>query len=328
MNRRTLAFTVLAAVCATVAAVTVAFAVTGRVEPVATDKVASREPRALPARPYVVFRSLDHSRGPANFGEVAFAGENGSRRLAGLQCERIHVAKSGGLCLARARSLTGAYEARILGSDMRVRHTVKLAGVPSRARVSADGRYGSATTFVTGHSYAKPGAFSTQTMLFDMRKGTRIADVETFTVLDGGRRIDAPDVNVWGVSFTPDSDRFYATVATAGRTHLIEASVSARRGRIIRDNVECPSVSPDGKRIAYKKLVGSKVPVWRFHVLDLATGVETPLAEPKPVDDQIEWLDDNTVMYHSTEEIWTLPADGSGAPRRYLAHADSPAVVR
>jgi hypothetical protein len=68
--------------------------------------------------------------------------------------------------------------------------------------------------------------------------------------------------------------------------------------------------------------------VWRFHVLDLATGKETPLAEVRPVDDQLEWLDDKTLMYSSGEEIWTVSADGTGAPRRFLAQADSPAVVR
>ena len=46
------------------------------------------------------------------------------------------------------------------------------------------------------------------------------------------------------------------------------------------------------------------------------------------VDDQLEWLDDRNLLYHAGDDIWTVPADGSGTPRRYLAHADSPAVVR
>jgi hypothetical protein len=28
------------------------------------------------------------------------------------------------------------------------------------------------------------------------------------------------------------------------------------------------------------------------------------------------------------DDIWTVPADGSGAPRVFVKHADSPAVVR
>ena len=78
----------------------------------------------------------------------------------------------------------------------------------------------------------------------------------------------------------------------------------------------------------YKKLIGATAKVWRFHVLDLSSGKETPLAETRSVDDQLEWLDDAHVLYRAGDAIWVVPADGSGAPRRYLANADSPAVVR
>ena len=63
-------------------------------------------------------------------------------------------------------------------------------------------------------------------------------------------------------------------------------------------------------------------------MLDLASGADVALAETRSVDDQLEWLDDRNLLYHAGDDIWTVPADGSGAPRRYLAHADSPAVVR
>ena len=96
---------------------------------------------------------------------------------------------------------------------------------------------------------------------------------------------------------------------------------------MIHENVECPSLSPDGTRIGFKKLVGSPA-LWRFHVLDLRTGRETALAEVHPVDDQLEWLDNKTLLYGSNEGVWAVPADGSGAPRQYLAEADSPSVVR
>lgn len=329
MDRRTLAFVALLAACTAVAAVTVALAVSGSPKPVAVEQSAPATRSAFPPRPYVVYRALDRSRGAASFGVLAVREANGSPRLLGLQCERVYAVARAGICLARKQSLTGSYEARILGPDLRVRTSIKLSGVPSRARVSADGRYGASTTFVSGHSYAKPGAFSTQTTLFDMRRGKRITDLERFKFeTRDGSRIDAPDVNLWGVTFARDSDRFYATLATGGRTHLIEGSMRDRSGRVIHDNVECPSLSPDGTRIGYKKLVGKDPAVWRFHVLDLATGRETPLAEERPIDDQLEWLDDDNLLYRSGEQVWTVPADGSGTPRRYLAQADSPAVVR
>ena len=68
--------------------------------------------------------------------------------------------------------------------------------------------------------------------------------------------------------------------------------------------------------------------LWRFTVLDLATGKETPLAETRSLDDQIEWLDDHNMLYRNTDSTWTVPADGSGRPRAWLRSADSVVVVR
>ena len=146
----------------------------------------------------------------------------------------------------------------MLGPDGRVRHKVGLDGVPSRTRVSADGRYGATTTFVTGDSYAKPGEFSTRTLIIDMRRGESIADLETFTVSRDGSRRAMPPTCSSGAS----RSRATATASTrrwrpAGKTYLIAGQVSTRTARVIHDNVECPSLSPDGTRIGYKKLVGS-----------------------------------------------------------------------
>ena len=138
----------------------------------------------------------------------------------------------------------------------------------------------------------------------------------------------AVDVNFWGVTFARDSDRFYATLATGGTTYLIRGSVSQRLARVIHENVECPSLSPDGTRIAFKKRTGSKGTPWRLTVLDLATMRETPLSEQRSVDDQAEWLDDERVLYAVDGSVWAARADGTGTPRRYIAGADSPASVR
>ena len=77
--------------------------------------------------------------------------------------------------------------------------------------------------------------------------------------------------------------------------------------------------------------------LWQIHVLDLASGVETAVAEARSVDDQVEWLDDATIVYalpndtvkaQRSTDVWAVPADGSGAPHLLLANAESPAVVR
>lgn len=280
-------------------------------------------------RPALVFRNLDRRR-PETFGQIAVAGvpPNEPRTLVPLRCERVYIDAGRGICLARGSGFAAGYRARIFGPDLRVRSEVPVEGVPSRVRVSPDGRYGSTTLFVNGHSYAELGGFSTTTTLIDLTSGRRIAELEEFTVTRDGRRITAPDVNYWGVTFSRDSDRFYATLATGGRIHLVEGSVSRRRMRAIHDEVECPSLSPDESRIAYKKRVGPGGKRWRIHVLELATMRETALAEARNVDDQVEWLDDATLLYGLEEQIWSVAADGSGGPRRYAAHGDSPTVVR
>jgi hypothetical protein len=114
---------------------------------------------------------------------------------------------------------------------------------------------------------------------------------------------------------------------------LVKGDVAARRVVVGRENVECPSLSPDGTRIGYKKRMnpGGAVPKWRFHVLNLATGQDTPLAETRSVDDQLEWLDDKTLLYGSQESsnaVMAVRADGTGEPRRFLSQARSPTVLR
>jgi len=280
-------------------------------------------------QPRLVFRSLDRDD-PQTYGQIAIAklGANAARTLLPLKCERVYFGAGSGICLTRGTAFASGYRARVFGADLRTRGEVKVDGIPSRARVSPDGRLGAVTVFVTGHSYADNGGFSTTTTLIDLRRARRIAQLESFTVTRGGKRITAPDVNFWGVTFARDHDRFYATLATGGEFYLVEGSVSERTMRTIHTGVECPSLSPDETRVAYKKRVGAGAKSWRLFVLDLKTMRETPLAETRSVDDQVEWLDDHHVLYGLEEQIWTVPADGGGEPAEYTPSGDSPTVVR
>jgi hypothetical protein len=63
-------------------------------------------------------------------------------------------------------------------------------------------------------------------------------------------------------------------------------------------------------------------------VLDLETKREVALAETRSVDDQVEWLDDDRILYGLIQDVWVVRADGSGVPRIYIPNALSPAVVR
>jgi hypothetical protein len=328
--RRRTAFAVLLAV--SVAGIVVAVAVGVHQGDLGTSAAAHTGALAAAEAKHervVLFR--DTAKGTkTGAGELALAPVSapGRRTLLGMRCDRAYFAGGRGLCITRGSGFAAGYKAEVFDSHLNVLHSVGLTGIPSRARVSADGRYGSTTFFQTGHSYASSGAFSTATTLIDMRTGHEIANLEDFTTADGSKVITAVDVNYWGVTFAPgDSDRFYATLATGGKTYLIEGSVKDRQAHVLRSNVECPSLSPDGTRIAFKKRTGSQTRPWHLTVLDLATMRETSLSEPRSVDDQAAWLDDQHVLYNVDGPVWEARADGTGRPQRYLATAESPAAV-
>jgi hypothetical protein len=329
---RLIAFGVLFAGCVLTIAVVIAGALraqdeTGQVSEAARSALAGAEQAR---RPVLLYRSLASGR-PERAGQLAVAPLEpapGAATLEPLRCDRSYYAAGSGICLDRGSGFAAGYRARVFDARFHVRASVAVEGIPSRARVSPDGRYGSVTLFVAGHSYVQAGGFSTQTTLIDLRRGAKLADLEEFAVMHGRRRVTAVDANFWGVTFARDSDRFYATMATGGRTYLIAGSVARRTARVLRENVECPSLSPDGTRIAYKKRTASDDVPWRLHVLELATLRDTALAETRSVDDQAEWLDDDSVLYGADGAVWEVPADGSGAPRRLVERADSPAVLR
>lgn len=279
--------------------------------------------------PTVLFRNEVAGDNWAKVALVPINAPAGSRAIVPLRCRRLHYSGGHGLCLAEEPGFGMSYEVHVFGSDFKVSHKLALSGLPSRARVSPDGRYGATTVFVAGHSYAGDD-FSTETTILDLATGKKLETLEEFTVLRDGQPFKAVDFNFWGVTFAPDANRFYATLQTRGQRYLVEGDVAARRMRVLRSNVECPSLSPDGTRLAFKKRIGGGGgPVtWRFHVLDLRTMTETPLAEDRSIDDQIEWLDDRFVLYGVLADLWIVPADGSGEPRRYVSRAVSPAVIR
>jgi hypothetical protein len=328
--RKGVAFAAIAAASVAVAVGSVAWAVKSppdesHVTAQATIPSAAT-PATTPTDAFVVFQHLGEPGSNTGTTALAVRGAARGRATVGRSCERSHFAKNLGLCLIPAEAgLTFQYDAMIVDRRLRVRDQLTLAGIITRTRVSADARYGAATGFVTGHSYAQRG-FSTATFLIDLETGVSIGNLEKFTVIRDGKRIESPDFNFWGVTFRhDDSNRFYATLATRGRSYLVEGSIAERRVRIIHDRVECPSLSPDDRRIAFKRAV--RRGIWQLTVLDLATMRETRLAETRSVDDQVEWLDNRRILYGLNRSIWTVPADGSGRPVLYLQDAASPAVI-
>lgn len=279
---------------------------------------------AVLARSDVMVRAVEPSNQQLN-GRVFVVDHGKVKQLPGdLSCERVYFAAGRGICMGVAPSGVD-YTAEVFNSKMQVLNTIPLSGLPSRARVSADGRYGAMTVFVSGDSYLESStAFSTRTYVVDMASGKGIDQLEQFSVSKDGEPFDAVDFNFWGITFDPNnSDRFYATLGSGEHHYLVEGSIEGREVKVLRDGVECPSLSPDGKQIAYKSRIG-KSNRWHLRVLDVATLKDHAVAETRSIDDQAEWLDDDTLAYSDGANVYTVPADGSGEAGLLVRDATSP----
>jgi hypothetical protein len=280
---------------------------------------------AVLARSELMVRAVDPSNPRLN-GSVFVVDHGKVERPKGeeLSCERVYFAAGRGLCMGVAPSGVD-YQAKVFESDLKTIGSIPLSGLPSRARVSSDGRYGAMTVFVSGDAYLESStAFSTRTYVVDMASGKTIGQLEQFDVSKDGKPLDAVDFNFWGMAFDPeDSDRFYATLGTGDHHYLVEGSISGREVRVLRDGVECPSLSPDGSQIAYKSRIEGETR-WRLRVLELATLADHAVAEDRSIDDQAEWLDDETLAYSDGKNVYTVAADGGGEPGLLVRDATSP----
>jgi hypothetical protein len=276
---------------------------------------------------------LFRSTAAGSYGRVATvprAHASGPRTVSGLSCDRVYAAAGAALCL-RPDGPLATYQLAVLDEHLAVKDTYPLVGVPNRARVSPSGHVLTWTVFVTGDSY-NGGKFSTRVGMLDTATGETVDTLETYAATRNGRPYRSVDLNFWGVTYV-DDQHFYATMSTAGQRYLVYGDIAAQTVRTIAENVECPSLSPDQKRIAFKEAVGGNPEKgWRLTVLDLATLRRTPLAETHSVDDQAAWYDNNTLMYAirrgpKASDVWSTPADGSGAPHLLIPDAESPAAL-
>jgi hypothetical protein len=287
---------------------------------------------SVTSRPHLVFL---HSPGGDTYRQVAVVpldAVDGQRYLTPLMCQRVYMSATEGLCMGNGQN------ANTFNAQFQMGPAFQQPGPATRARIAPNGNLGAMTWFVTGHSYAD-ASYSTQTLLVDPKSGATVSDLEQYNITKDGAPFRAVDFNFWGVTFTPDASHFYATLASGGLTYLIRGDIASRTAEVLRGNVECPSLSPDGTRLVFKKRVDPESPrEWRLAILDLATMQDSPLpGENHSVDDQVEWLDANHILYALQDEgppatiaqdIWVATLDGSEAPRKLLKGAMSPAVVR
>jgi hypothetical protein len=290
------------------------------------------ELQAIQKEPHLLFVEMEESYG----NEVKLQGLaplSPQRVPTPLTCERIYYAAGNGICLMQdAASLDHQVLVMLFGSDLKPHHQFTTEGILSRARVSPDGKYAAFTVFIGGHSYADSD-LSTATFLLDTATGANLGNLEEFETWKDGRLYQAPEFNFWGVTFAQDSNQFYATLQDLNKIYLVQGDVAARKLTVLHENVECPSLSPDGTRIAFKKRTPSVF--GQLTVLDLATMQEIQLAETYGIDDQVEWLNNEHILYHKLDydppklvSVFVLPADGTGKPEVFIPNALSPVVVR
>ncbi|MHC3472522.1 TolB family protein [Streptomyces sp. 7R007] len=281
----------------------------------------------------MVFRNMAWGPHRDELTTVPASDPSGPRTASGVKCLRFHAASGTGVCLQAVHgAVSDTYRALILDARLKEKARYDVPGIPSRARVSPTGHYAAWTAFVGGDSYAGTD-FSTRAAIVDVRTGKLTPSLEAYRIVKDGHVYHAADVNFWGVTFASDDRTFYATLATRGRTYLVRGDLRARTVTTLHTNVECPSLSPDGTRIAYKKRVQGlpKDAPWHLYVLNLRTMSETPLAEPRSVDDQAVWKNDTTLVYALPgdygADLYTIPADGTGRARLVSGAAVSEAFV-
>ena len=263
---------------------------------------------------------------------VGWIDNDGVRHTTGLECTRLDLNEAGGICLASDGGLGGSARGFILDAALVPQNSFGL-NRPSRAAVSPDGAVVVWTGFTLGHSYLAEGEFATITQLISVERSLG-ANLETdFLTIDDGVRIENPDRNYWGVTFV-DSDHFYATMGTEGTTSIVEGRISNSTIEVRYENASCPEVSPDGSTIVAKELRGDR---FQLVAIDVASGERRDLGETMMVDDQVEFLDDDTILYAKINEaegtaaqpvfdIWALDLAPGSTPRMVVPFADSPAA--
>lgn len=287
----------------------------------------------IPLSKSVVFRDTSSTDSYGKVAWVPLADPAGERTTTGLSCDRVY--RTGGMlsCLSAQRGMNTSYNSLVYAVGGQLLAQRPLPGEPSRTRVSATGMVG-VTAFITGESYKFVG-FSTQTTIA-APGGTDYGNLQDFDIFIGDEKLTATDRNVWGVSFAKDAETFYATAASGQQTWLMKGSLREKTMRAVLENAECPSLSPDGKLIAYKKRrTDSEVIHWDIAVYDPAKKTEKLYPLEAGFDDQLEWLDADTVLFGQPRadapgdaDVYSFDLVPGAVPRMFIEHAFSPSIQR
>lgn len=266
------------------------------------------------------------------YGLVGYIDPQGERHITELECSRLDLNESAGLCLSATAGLGGTGRGVIL--DAALEPSLRFGvNQPSRAAVSPDGSVVAWTGFSLGHSYLNSGEFATTTQLVSVDRSIGVNLETVFTTYRDGVEVDDFERNYWGVTFV-DNDLFYATLGLGDGTSIVEGRVSTSRIDVVFDNATCPEVSPDGATIVAKERRGD---LFQVIAIDVASGTRRDLGETRSVADQVEWSDDDTILYalpnleEGTDaqpvfDVYALDVAPGSKPRLVVPFADSPAA--
>jgi len=275
-----------------------------------------------------------------DYGRLAIRHTDGSRTLLDRECMRVHISTEIGVCLSEEAGLVTSFRTTFFPAvDIDAEIKSYASALPSRARISPDGTFSAVTAFVTGTSYADVGSGETTTIVtIDEIEGTSLLrGASQFEVLSDDSRYRNFAAQYWGITFAADEDEIYVTGFYEDAPEIMRGSLQEMTLEPTDWVGSCPSLSPDGKTLVFKEMR----PDGGFDLVavDLASESKWMLGETRSVDDQVEWLDNDTILYSLHPEdndqalqpefdIWMLDIAEGSEPELFLPNADSPAVPR
>jgi hypothetical protein len=251
---------------------------------------------------------------------------------------RVHIDGGNGVCLSEDAGLVASYTATFFDADDPGQRDIKSYAIPrpSRAQVSADGSLATTTSFITGASYEDITGETSTVVTIDAFDEKKLTGVNQFEVDAPEARYFDENRKFWGLSFI-DNNEFYITGLFGNEPEIMLGNIEERVVRPTGYEGSCPSLSPDLASLVFKQTRAQGG--FDLVVVDLASGAITVLNETRSVDDQVEWLDNDTILYalHPEGEedlvqpeydIWMLDIAEGSVPELFLPNADSPATIR
>ncbi len=273
-----------------------------------------------------------------DYGRLAIRHVDGTRTLLDRSCMRVHINADHGVCLSQDEGVVPQFRTTFFEAiNPEVEIKSYPSALPSRARISPDGTFSAVTAFVTGSSYVDIGSETTTLVTIDEIDSTALLrGARQFEILSDESRFDNQDPQFWGIAFADEND-IYMTGFFGEEPEIMRGSLDDMTMEPTGWIGSCPSVSPDGKTLVFKEMLPNGD--FELVAVDVDTQTKWKLGETRSVDDQVEWLDNDTILYALHPEggdtpvqpefdIWMIDIAEGSEPVLFLPNADSPAVAR